>query len=697
MYTAKRVVLITSDVKFSINAKEALERDHAFTVTAFANASGAVDYVRHYPQDAVVIDFRVGDMPGKDVLDHLRTINPHIAIIAAPDVDIVRKMKKRYDIQAVVDLPVPTRRFVMLLTDAIQAAQGHEQAPPAPRNKPKTAWETPQLEPTTIEFWVSDLEDGTTVFQMPAEEVPASDESTELFNKLASEEPPLPDFSEGSTVRDLHQRLLTPHSMRRIVDVLEDTSPSEDIDELDEESQTIPAALIIETALDESTPIDEFSAEEFMQRVRERQTRDGIAILPLPSWLEESQRFIREPDFLPEDLPGFSQPLEYTSTVTEANQTLPQDPGNMKTDPIEPVQRSHPRSAHDDSEGQADANDTASVSASPMPPLPPELNRIPKPISDADVPASAPETETEASEPPLPPEMDIRPQSTPEVLEKPDPQPIASMPYTHHEHDDPEIAQLALTLTQVSLELTAEATLLARDGRLVAYSGALPREEIEDLLVQLAGDWSADENRARIRFVTLPSSGKDYMIYSRRTDSGYTLSMFFVGTMPLHVIRRQGKRLADALVITPEDIELTQDSVPVPTMPEYDFPIPDADVTTFMSFTYVWMLRHAERTLNQEETQTLVVHLETLLEQAKWDVQTLSVRDDYIYLHANMPADLDPHTIITDLMRVSAVMVQAVTPAVDPHHLWDDSYLVLHPGRDMEQMEIQQFIQFVHD
>ena len=49
--------------------------------------------------------------------------------------------------------------------------------------------------------------------------------------------------------------------------------------------------------------------------------------------------------------------------------------------------------------------------------------------------------------------------------------------------------------------------------------------------------------RAYGRWVTAQNSGKDYMLYSRRTEDDFTLSLIFAGTTPLRDIRRQGQRL----------------------------------------------------------------------------------------------------------------------------------------------------------
>ena len=80
----------------------------------------------------------------------------------------------------------------------------------------------------------------------------------------------------------------------------------------------------------------------------------------------------------------------------------------------------------------------------------------------------------------------------------------------------------------------------------------MPEEEIEELRGTIADDWDAAVNEVRIRFITAQGSGKDYMLYSRRTEDDFTLSLIFAGTTPLRDIRRQGQRLVDALATVPE-------------------------------------------------------------------------------------------------------------------------------------------------
>ncbi|HVU10998.1 MAG TPA: transposase [Phototrophicaceae bacterium] len=250
---------------------------------------------------------------------------------------------------------------------------------------------------------------------------------------------------------------------------------------------------------------------------------------------------------------------------------------------------------------------------------------------------------------------------------------------------DPYLAQLALSLTEVSLETTAEATLLALHQQIVAYAGQMPREEIEELRGMIADDWDAAPDEARIRFITSPSSGKDYMLYSRRTEDDLTLSLIFAGATPLRDIRRQGKRLVDALLTVPE--------APPKTIPELP-PIEPVDDVVRAPYAYVWVLRDAKAHLDEAASQAIIAGLNIQMREKQWDIQALQVHEDYVYLLADVPGEDPAYKIIRELKRRSAEIAHAQNPTFVSDGLWADSYLVVTPGRELDTEEIQQFINF---
>jgi REP element-mobilizing transposase RayT len=254
---------------------------------------------------------------------------------------------------------------------------------------------------------------------------------------------------------------------------------------------------------------------------------------------------------------------------------------------------------------------------------------------------------------------------------------------------DPYLAQLALSLTAVSLELTAEATLLARDGQIVAYAGQMAREEVEELRGTIADDWDAAPGEVRIRFITAQGSGKDYMLYSRRTEDDFTLSLIFAGTTPLRDIRKQGKRLVDALLSVPE-----APALPVKALPPATVKVEPVEVGARTAYAYVWLLRDPRAHLDPAVSQAIIAGLNVQMSEKQWAIQSLQVHEDYVYMLADVPGEEPPYQTVRDLKRRSAEIAHAQNPVYAPDRLWANSYLVVTPGRELDQEEIQQFINF---
>ncbi|MCB9452746.1 MAG: response regulator [Anaerolineaceae bacterium] len=264
------------------------------------------------------------------------------------------------------------------------------------------------------------------------------------------------------------------------------------------------------------------------------------------------------------------------------------------------------------------------------------------------------------------------------------------------EKPDSNVAQLAVTLTQASLDVSAEATLLTHHGEIIAYAGHLTQDDVEELRAAIENDWDAQPEGARIRFVTLPSSGKDYMLYSILTQANLTLSMIFSSETPLRVIRKQGQILADALRHVPE----------VPPPPVVEPPATPVEITPVtpvqemvevavrQAFSYVWLLRDPDNHLPGVAAQAMISGLTLQLSEQGWQIITLQVHEDFIYLLAEVPGDTPPNLVMTDLKRRSAEIARAQIPNLDVKTLWADSYLILTPGRELETEEILEFINF---
>ncbi|MFN8420629.1 MAG: hypothetical protein U0528_15515 [Anaerolineae bacterium] len=129
-------------------------------------------------------------------------------------------------------------------------------------------------------------------------------------------------------------------------------------------------------------------------------------------------------------------------------------------------------------------------------------------------------------------------------------------------------AERALQLTQLTVDLSASATLLTRGDLLVASAGALGQDVIADALEVIDALWQKENERAAeapteeaeeqanqsiIRYISVNSS--DFLLFSTPTVGGMTLSMLFSPETAINVMRRQAKQLITALETVPE-IEL---------------------------------------------------------------------------------------------------------------------------------------------
>ncbi len=267
--------------------------------------------------------------------------------------------------------------------------------------------------------------------------------------------------------------------------------------------------------------------------------------------------------------------------------------------------------------------------------------------------------------------------------------------------DDPKLTQLAVSLTQASLESTAEGTLLTRGNSFVAYDGTLSEDDVTELLHVVVNGWEEiGEQNARIRYVTLSSNGLDYMLYSRRTHEDFILSMVFAGQTALRDIRQQAKRIITALQSVPEmtleaEAETEDDGQDLSATSRGGIRLETAtSEMPFVRHTFVWLLRDPEMALAYATAEAINAGLRVQLIEQGWQVDVLDVAEDYVYLVAGVPSDEPPQRVVRDLQERAARIARAQEPSLPEKDLWADSYFVLSPGRELNLQEIQQYINF---
>jgi len=725
VFTVKRIILITQNAEFALNATQ-LNVKGEYMVSHFSSARNALAHLRNNPQHAAIVDFSVPDMPGADVVQAMRRMQPDIAILIAPDNRTVRRETEPLNIQAYIQIPLSLRQLIPALQTAIKTMHDalpdtvmapaispprvekdktdevpkppmprpHDQTqgqPPVAESKPETRSSEPPPPP--------ELTQPAPPAVPPA--VPEPKSPLPIFERLKAEEPPLPNFEQSATVRDLIDNLGDRDLGGRAGaprSASPDMPPPPPL--RDKQRSQIPAALILERATDDSTPLDGFSITQFMARLRDDLPEGEIKIMPLPSWLADAERYIREPDFLPEFLPEDlpEPPLTYTSSVTALHDAvdIEEEPDDWHTERMEPLVRSRPSEPDDVVELSPEFTGSQ---AEPQPQPQPEAEPEPEP-----------EPKPEAARPPTVVMLEERRAAAappPEVM----PQAAAATP------EEAYFARIALALTQVSVDVAADSTLLARSGQLVARAGALLLEDIEELLPQISPDWMSNPGQGRVRFVHQESTGTDFMLFSCETDGDFVLSLLFAGAQPISVIRDQALRLSEALVEVPELEEIeAEPEIEAPVVDDRAEPDNQAEATPADEIaeavppetvepvadvpreplTFLWMLRDASMVIPEGIAREIGQALIQQLRQSQWQVEQLIIDEDYVALYALVPGErLGGQKEIRELLGMSAELMQQYDPSLDRALLWDDSYLVLAPGRELNTEDIQHFIRFV--
>lgn len=506
-----------------------------------------------------------------------------------------------------------------------------------------------------------------------------------------------------------------------------------DFDYSDESSEATVAQVVLQTTLDQATAVEGFSLDQLLTDIEERLTTHQLRIRPLPSWEMDTTAFlavvnkaeaeVREPSFLPDDfstgefippeLPEFESPEVDSGRTTMAGKSsgdtveaYPTDaettlePGFIEEEPLpaEPATMSvladelwdvaepevYPEVAEAQEEMEPAAAPAEAEISFDFPEAEPE-NLVFTGLDEAaaeieETPVQVVGAAVEVEEEPAAPSMDEWALPS-EVHTEAPPPPVAEV------DEETRLAQIALNLTQVSLELSAEATILTRQNEIIALAGHLSNEDVLELRDTIQNDWNADGQGARLRFVTLPSSGKEYMLYSTLTASGLVLSMIFTGTTPLRLIRQQGQRLTQALQAVPEPApQSTPTAAPVTAIVE--------DTLAREAYAFVWLLRDSNQRLNRSIARSITAGLTIQLQEMSWRILSIQANENYIYLLAEVPGEEPAHRIVRDLKQRSADIAYAQDQSFTPQMLWDDSYLVLTPGRELTMEEIHEFINF---
>lgn len=659
----KRIMLVTQNVQFAIDVKRALEALGEYSVTTVSDVRNAVEQLSEHPQGLVLLDTANLSISPAILIEVIRARREGIALVLAPDTPETHELARAYRAQGVVDIPVMARHLLPILDAALQDTEDalpqtqetatvdvgedtiyietlvddlleEELALNYTRRRLQASYEL--LHPSgetgaastvknAVEVRVEPIDEGDTVrYRFVAVDEETADAAPQLTGDEL-DETPLSTAVRGETVRDLAHSIASEHGGLSAPEAA--ARPDAEAADLDDSAAFED---MLSAVLDESTLLENLTLESLFDTTRELPGALGTGVVP--AWLRETEQFIREPGFLSdmvESLPTLDAPPDVGETTSPAT---PSSHSSAES-PIEPL---------------ADFDDETEERVTPA-------GRQPEAAREHVIgPAEAASRDDLASAP------------------------------LWSRSDDPVLAQLAVTMTQMMTELTADSTVLTRDNQIVAFSGAMSLENFRALRRVIADDWSAESSQSRIRFIRLPESGLDYMLYSRASVADYTLSMVFAGGRQLREIRRQGDRMLQALDASP-------DGETPPRVIEEPEPPPEAQAR--QPFAFVWLMDDPARLLQKPVAEQLVFWLEVQLNSLNWKIKRLDVHHDFIYLCADVPGRASPEALVRTVMDRARQIACSEDRSL-PQDLWADAYLVLQPGRDMSEGELQRFLQF---
>ena len=138
-----------------------------------------------------------------------------------------------------------------------------------------------------------------------------------------------------------------------------------------------------------------------------------------------------------------------------------------------------------------------------------------------------------------------------------------------------DVSRAAQHLTRLSLESSAQAALIVRDGQLWAYAGQLAQPAAQEMARMVAAFWASDTaplpggpSGDMVRLVRLDITRTEYMLYATTLGRGMVLALAFNAETPFSTIRTQASHLARALASPPG-----AQPAPMPRRPDAAIPL----------------------------------------------------------------------------------------------------------------------------
>ena len=318
-----------------------------------------------------------------------------------------------------------------------------------------------------------------------------------------------------------------------------------------------------------------------------------------------------------------------------------------------------------------------------------------------------------------------------------------------------QAAALAVQLTQHTLAMSAAATMLLRDNRLVTWAGELSELDVRALAETVDCATVLEGGKIKIRYAALRESRDSYMIVAAPTIEDMVLVMILGQHTQVSSIQQQAAVLTEALRETLEpaappveppipsndaDSELFFTETPAPDASESFFPAaaeadesalgvtgaleiegedaqpvateaenhsraaareapelaPQIDPATLVKYTCAWILRDPESELDNELVAAVPGWLDEVSTDRHWLADQIEAQPDYVSVVINVPPAAVPSEVVGILKQElgQRILVERPALAASPEQLWADAYYAVAPGRPLTGEEISRFISF---
>ncbi len=681
-----RVLIVDPDIAFTVPIKRALEQSGDYVVNVFANGRAAVEAVQQAAHDVAILDFALDDMDLPGLIHELRAVQAGLFILASPRTSEQIMQLPLLDVQGSITKPYFARQLIPVIREAVAAKArlikkeqerraeseaGDGQATPI---VPMLA--EPKIQPDdTFNRLVNAIHSGDT-----GKSQPVQDNAAESPEPLILDQATIGDLVSGQPIMP--------------VDTSASAEPAdlETMPEVPGEEAVQPAADLAVMALgmaeDDTVPLDPLSIRALMAET-------SPALPPWTAAESADQPTLVEPAVTLED----TQPSRHlvpqpAASLEPATQPRAQPPIQQEARPGDTAPGGGLVQERLEAEQTSPQPPAAPV---PQPAVPPMLE---EPSFVAQVIEEAPPTAfpSPPPEPPAPPQP-VTSEALPPLPEMADP-----------------VAKLALQLTQLTVNLSAQATLLMRGSELLASAGQMPPAAVAGIIVTIDQAWQSagDEGNALIRFVNIPGLG-DFLLYSTRTVESMTLSMLFLSDTPLRVIRQQARQLTQALETVPERAE-SEAATTLPSRPtdlrppEHLYEVAgtpaeaspesapiEAPTTTlpgemvpraegpYAAYAFVWLPR--ADVIPEQISSVLLDWINTIAAEHDWQVEGVEIQPTYVTAQVSIPANETSTATVEALMRETAARSKDSA-------LWADAYYIAAPGRPVTQQEIASFMEY---